>query len=219
MPPGSTPGTGEHNNWQGRDSATSEEELSEVVVTGTLIRGVAPTGSELITMTQQDIAKTGAATTMDVLRKMPAISGFNATPQLTADPMDSINLPSIHGLPGNGLVLVLFDGYRMSGAGILSNSPDPSSIPVVALERVEVVPDGASAIYGSDAVTGVINFVLRKNFDGLQVNARYGFADAYDQSDASLLWGHESSPALHDHPERRQQRSEAGNRDQLFGRL
>ncbi|MGA2025389.1 MAG: TonB-dependent receptor [Steroidobacteraceae bacterium] len=171
-------------------NTAASEALSEIVVTGTSIRGIAPTGSELITVSQQDIANTSAATTMDVLRRIPAVSGFNATPQLTADPMDSINLPSIHGLPGNGLVLVLFDGYRGVGAGILSNSPDPSSIPAAALERVEVVADGASSIYGSDAVTGVINFVLRKNFDGLEVNARYGFANAYDQSDASLLWGH-----------------------------
>jgi iron complex outermembrane receptor protein len=171
-------------------STAAALQLSEIVVTGTSIRGIAPTGSELVTVSQQDIANTSSATTMDVLRRIPTLSGFNATPQLSADPMDSINLPSIHGLPGNGLVLVLFDGYRGVGAGILSNSPDPSSVPAAALERVEVVADGASSIYGSDAVTGVINFVLRKNFDGLEVNARYGFANAYDQSDASLLWGH-----------------------------
>ena len=58
------------------------DELSEVVVTGTSIRGIAPTGSELITFSQQEIANTSAATTMDVLRRIPAISGFNATPQL-----------------------------------------------------------------------------------------------------------------------------------------
>jgi iron complex outermembrane receptor protein len=171
-------------------NAAQVEELNEVVVTGTSIRGVAPTGSELVTVTEHDIETTSAASVNDIFHQIPSLSGLNGTPPIRSDPMNTINLPSIHGLPGTGLVLVLFDGYRGVGAGILSNSPDPSSIPASALERVEVVPDGASAIYGSDAVTGVINLVLRKNFDGLEVNARYGFASQYDHSDASMVWGH-----------------------------
>jgi iron complex outermembrane receptor protein len=170
--------------------AAINEDLSEVVVTGTSIRGVAPTGSELVTVSEHQIEATSAASVNDIFHQIPALSGLNGTPPIRSDPMNSINLPSIHGLPGTGLVLVLFDGYRGVGAGILSNSPDPSSIPASALERVEVVPDGASAIYGSDAVTGVVNLVLRKNFDGLEVNARYGFASQYDHSDASFVWGH-----------------------------
>jgi iron complex outermembrane receptor protein len=172
-----------------RPNAT-DTELTEIIVTGTSIRGVAPVGSEVITFSAHDIVTTSASTTTDILRKMPALSGLNASPPIRADPLDSINLPSIHGLPGNGLVLVLFDGYRAVGSGIIANSPDPSSLPASVLERVEVVPDGSSALYGSDAVTGVINLVLRRNFEGLDINGRYGSANPYNRSDASVTWGH-----------------------------
>jgi iron complex outermembrane receptor protein len=168
----------------------ANDALAEIIVTGTSIRGVAPIGSELITFSQHDIVATSASTVTDILRKMPSLSGLNASPPIRADPLDSINLPSIHGLAGTGLVLVLFDGYRAVGSGIIANSPDPSSIPASALERVEVVPDGASSIYGSDAVTGVINLVLRRNLDGFEINARDGIARPYNRADASMAWGH-----------------------------
>ncbi|MES1202345.1 MAG: TonB-dependent receptor [Pseudomonadota bacterium] len=159
---------------------------AEIIVTGTSIRGVAPTGSNLISMSREAIVTTSAATTTDLFRKIPALSGFNSAPSIRADAMDSINLPSIHGLPGAGLVLVLFDGYRAVGSGIDATSPDPSSIAPAAIERIEVIPDGASATYGSDAVTGVINLVMRRNLNGLEAQARYGFADDYSRYDASF---------------------------------
>src|SRR6185503_5252344 len=65
----------------------------------------------------------------------------------------------------------------------------PNIIPVVALQRVEVLADGASSIYGSDAVAGVVNFITRKSFDGLQVDGQVGFADGYHTANADLLWG------------------------------
>ena len=122
---------------------------------------------QLVTVTREEIAATSVATTTDLLRRIPQLSGFNSAPAVRADPNFSTNLPSIHGLAGAGLVLTLVDGLRAPGAGINTNSFDPSSIPTSALERVEVVPDGASAVYGSDAVTGVVNLVLRRNLNGV----------------------------------------------------
>jgi len=85
--------------------------------------------------------------------------------------------------------LVLMNGHRLVGAGILQTSVDPSVIPPDAIERVEVIPDGGSSIYGSDAIGGVINFILRKRYDGLGINARYGFADDYQTFDANAIAG------------------------------
>ena len=85
--------------------------------------------------------------------------------------------------------LVLFDGHRIAGVGVTQIAVDPDIIPPIAIERVEVVTDGGSATYGADAVGGVINFITRKRFDGLKVDARYGFADDYYQVDASGIVG------------------------------
>lgn len=170
----------------GDSAADAEKTVDEVVVTGTSIRGVAPTGSTLVTVSRETINATSVATTADILRRTPALSGFNAAPAVRADPQYATNLPSIHGLPGAGLVLVLVDGYRAPGAGINTTSFDPSAIPPAALQRVEIVPDGASSVYGSDAVTGVVNLVLRRDLDGVEAGARYGFADHYTRYDASL---------------------------------
>lgn len=170
--------------------AAAADALSEIVVTGSSIRGVAPTGSTLVTVSREQIAATSVATTTDLLRRIPELSGFNSAPAIRADPNFSTNLPSIHGLPGAGLVLVLVDGYRAPGAGINTTTFDPSAIPTSALERVEVVPDGASAVYGSDAVTGVVNLVTRRNLNGFETNARYGFANEYKRYDGGFAAGH-----------------------------
>jgi iron complex outermembrane receptor protein len=175
---------------QDKAAAGGADELAEVVVTGTSIRGVAPTGSTLVAVSREEIGATSVATTTDLLRRIPQLSGFNSAPAVRADPNFSTNLPSIHGLPGAGLVLVLVDGYRAPGAGINTNSFDPSSVPTSALERVEVVPDGASAVYGSDAVTGVVNLVLRRNLDGFEANGRFGRADDYSRYDGGFAAGH-----------------------------
>ena len=88
--------------------------------------------------------------------------------------------PNIHNLAASASnsTLVVVDGMRIPGGGSQSAEADPNIIPVVALQRVEVLADGASSIYGSDAVAGVVNFITRKSFDGLQVDGQVGFAPA-----------------------------------------
>ena len=81
------------------------------------------------------------------------------------------------------------DGMRFPLGGTSHSQPDPSIVPVVAIQRVEVLADGSSSIYGSDAVAGVINFITRTNFEGLQLSAEAGGADNYNKLNASLLWG------------------------------
>ena len=90
---------------------------------------------------------------------------------------------------GTTATLVLIDGHRVAPGGQSGQLVDLDAIPQAAIGGVEVVADGASALYGSDAVAGVINFVLRRNFDGLEATARYGIADGTDQYVLSAAGG------------------------------
>lgn len=169
-------------------------EIGEVVVTGTLLRGVAPTGTNVVSVDREDITRTGVASSNDLLARIPQISNaFNSAPQPGGTLGLPINRPNIRnlGASGGSTTLVLLNGNRLVGAGILQTSPDPSIIPPGMIERVEVIPDGGSSIYGSDAIGGVVNFITRKRFDGVELTGRYGVADGYDQSDLNLTAGHD----------------------------
>lgn len=163
----------------------------EIIVTGTLIRGVAPTGTNVIGVTRDDVVATGAASSNDLLATIPQTGMFNSLPRGTASAAIPINRPNIRnlGASGGASTLVLMNGHRLVGAGVLQTSVDPSIFPPAVIERVEIVPDGGSAIYGSDAIGGVINFVTRRSVDGVEATGRYGFADGYDTVDASLTAG------------------------------
>jgi iron complex outermembrane receptor protein len=165
-----------------------------VTVTGTSIRGVAAVGSQVTTLRREDIAATGATTTTELLRSVPEMNNFSASGNNNGqNQANFVDQPAIHGIGvgngGAGLTLVLFDGHRLPGAGINQTAPDAGVIPTSALERVEVMADGGSAIYGSDAVAGVINFVPRKNFDGAETKLRKGSADGYQTKNFSQLFG------------------------------
>jgi iron complex outermembrane recepter protein len=159
-----------------------------VIVTGTSIRGVTPTGSALVSVTRNDIVTMGAQTTQDIIRNIPAIGNFGQVLTPSGDFGQVGIKPSIHNI-GNGATLVLLNGHRMVGAGILQTNPDPSVIPPSAIQRVEVIADGASSIYGSDAVAGVVNLILRKNYNGAESSARYGFAKDYWTYDLNQVFG------------------------------
>ncbi len=100
--------------------------------------------------------------------------------------------PQIHSLAGSSsnTTLVVADGLRIPGGGTQFNQSDPNIIPISAIQRVEVLADGASSVYGSDAVAGVVNFITRRTFDGFESNVAYGFADGYDTLDLNMIWGH-----------------------------
>jgi iron complex outermembrane receptor protein len=166
----------------------------DIVVTGSSIRGVAPTGSALVNVARGDIVASGATTTTELLRTVPQIGAFNQSGNNNGqNQANFVDQPAIHGVGtgngGGGLTLVLLDGLRLPGAGINQTAPDPSAVPPSAIERVEVVADGASSIYGSDAVAGVINFILRKNVDGVETSGRIGFGDSYRTYNAYVLGG------------------------------
>jgi iron complex outermembrane receptor protein len=169
--------------------------ISEVVVTGTLVRGVAPAGTNVIALSDGAIQETGATTTAQLLQTIPQFGAFNtlSAPVAAGNTVTS-NRPNLRSLPGfnnsgGSTTLVLMDGRRIVGSGITSTSPDPDVIPPGVVERLEIVPDGGSAIYGSDAVAGVLNFQTRRRFDGLKVGARYGVAKHYQQGDLNITAG------------------------------
>lgn len=177
----------------GQTPQSDAEKITEVFVTGSRIRGIAPVGSSTIGIDQELIIESGALTTADVLREVPQITslGINAEGSFGANAATNItraNSPNLRGI-GQSATLVLFDGKRVTAAGSMGNFVDPSFLPPLALERIEVVADGASAIYGSDAIAGVVNLIPRKRVDGAEVSARYGFADDYSDHQIGGIGG------------------------------
>jgi iron complex outermembrane receptor protein len=167
---------------RGSDAAADEND-STIIVTGTYIRGIAPAGTEAISVSRQDIIEAGGVTVQEVLAKIPQLSFFNRQP-LSGNDMgvgqrQPPQQPQIHGLP----TLILLDGRRLAsagaGAGGAATSIDPSIIPTGVLGGIEIVPDGGSATYGSDAVGGVINMTTLKRFDGVKLDGSATLADDY----------------------------------------
>ena len=159
-------------------SESAEGPPEEIVVTGTRIRGAAPVGANLVTLDREDIEESGRSTVQDVLGLVSqnfAGGAFETTqqggPEHNANRSfaSSINLRGL----GPGSTLSLVNERRLAPAG-LGHFVDVSTIPLAAIERVEVLADGASATYGSDAVGGVVNFILRDDFEGAETSLRFG---------------------------------------------
>ena len=149
--------------------ATASEATTEVIVTGSHIRGGNPT-SPVHVVTRSDIEESGYSEVGDLVRSLPENFAGGQNPGIlgaTATIAGNGNVSSgstvdLHGL-GTDATLVLLNGHRLSADSFHQGS-DISGIPLDAIQRIEIVPDGASALYGSDAVAGVANFILRKNY-------------------------------------------------------
>ncbi|WP_338446390.1 TonB-dependent receptor [Pelagerythrobacter marensis] len=175
---------------QGVEPASEEEapvqpETAEasapIIVTGSRIRGIEPVGSNVIAIDVDVIAREPVMSTNDLLRRVPQVVSLGANRQGGTAQNGAANATRGGGINLRGIstnaTLLLYDGKRFPPQGTQGQYTDPSVIPAIALERVEVVADGASAIYGSDAIAGVVNFILRKNFSGVELRARSGFTD------------------------------------------
>lgn len=157
------------------DRTTDEDrKVERVVVTGTHIRGKHPKSSPLDIYTAKDIERTGATTTEQFIQRLPQNLGTRTqvTPNATVANREAINGVDLRGL-GVGTTLTLLNGRRFAMANF-GQAADISLIPVSAIKRVEVLTDGASAIYGSDAIGGVVNFVLRDDFEGAETRISHG---------------------------------------------
>lgn len=171
-------------------------DTAEIVVTGSRIRGVAPVGSPLIEQTRADLVATGATNVNQLVQNLPQIvnQGVTENGRNTSGGAGNITYSSgfnIHDI-GPYATLTLLNGHRIVQSGSSGGLPDPNSVPAIALQRVEVVADGSSAIYGSDAIAGVVNLITRRRFDGLEARTQYGVSDdgAYHQYNLGVIGGH-----------------------------
>jgi iron complex outermembrane receptor protein len=151
--------------------------IQRVEITGSSIKRVdAETSLPVQVVTKADIAKTGASSTEELLQSISAFSSAGATSNATGAGTSTGGLSSIslRGL-GSTRTLVLVNGRRLAAfAGSDGSSVNVNAIPLAAIERVEVLKDGASGVYGSDAVAGVVNFILSKRVEGIEVTGTYG---------------------------------------------
>jgi iron complex outermembrane recepter protein len=155
--------------------------LDEIIVTGSHIRGSQPI-APVHTLTRLDIDESGYSQIGDVVRSLPENFSGGQNPGLQntgtagsgGNNLTNASTVNLRGL-GPDATLVLLNGHRLAADGIFQ-AADISGIPLAAIERVEVVTDGASALYGSDAVAGVVNFILRKNLNGVEAGATAGGA-------------------------------------------
>lgn len=170
--------------------------VEEVVVTGTQIRGIAPVGSAPISVSQTELRAAGRIDTAQVLRAVPQISGLGTSDTTTGTTANggSVNTAAGTGVNIRGLgtqaTLTLVNGRRAAPGGAFSLYFEPSTIPVIALGGIEVLTDGASATYGSDAIAGVVNLILKRNLNGGEVEATFGGAKGgYHTERFSAVYG------------------------------
>jgi iron complex outermembrane receptor protein len=164
-------------------------QLEQVVVTGSRLVQTAPDGAQDVQVySKQEIDQSGQTTVADFLSTLSAVSvsstelGFGVNGNATT--------VQLHGLP-IGTTLVLLNGRRLEVSGLQaqSNFFDLNSIPAAAVERIEVVSGGSSAVYGSDAIAGVVNIILAKDLDGVAADFKYGGAAGTHESDADMSFG------------------------------
>jgi iron complex outermembrane receptor protein len=172
----------------------AQEQMQSVEVTGTLIRGAAPVGAPVQRLDRAAIEKSGASSTGELLRLLPQIQNLGADEGHTnaaQNANQNITLGSGINLRGLGpeSTLTLVSGQRLAPGGLAAQYTDPSSIPAIAIERIEVITDGGSATYGSDAVGGVVNIRLRKRYEGIGISARHGAADGMTQNQVGIIAG------------------------------
>lgn len=180
------------------DTGLSARQAADIVVTGTLIRGIAPVSAPVIPLSRTELERSGALSLTDALATVPQIASLGGN-QFTSTAGNSqqnsrINLTAARATNLRGLgpsaTLVLVDGHRPAVGNQVANAFfDLDAIPSIAIGRIEVVADGASALYGSDAVAGVVNLVLRRNYDGVEVATRYGFNGDIHNFQASGILG------------------------------
>ncbi|HET7268949.1 MAG TPA: TonB-dependent receptor [Oleiagrimonas sp.] len=168
---------GTSGNVFAQDAATNDAsdatKLQAVMVTGSHIRRVdMETASPVITVGQEEIKASGALTLGDLVQDLPAMTGGMTNPQVNNGGGEGSTSISLRGL-GPDRTLILVNGHRVL-------SGDVNSIPANMIARIDVLTDGASAVYGSDAIGGVVNFITKTHYKGMQLTANYGQSSRAD---------------------------------------
>ncbi|HJU39100.1 MAG TPA: TonB-dependent receptor plug domain-containing protein, partial [Tahibacter sp.] len=170
-----------------QDAGENTDKLETIVVTGSRIRRVdLETSSPVFVIDKSAIEKTGKVTIGDLLQEAPSIAGAATNPSVNNGGGTGASTVSLRGL-GAQRTLLLLNGHR-----VFYN--DVNSIPINMVERIEILKDGASAVYGSDAIGGVVNFITRRDFQGLEASFDYGVSDRDDgeRKGVSMTLGHAS---------------------------
>ncbi len=178
-------------------ATATDATVTKVTVTGSNIKRVDKEGSSAVqTISKLEIKATGATTVQELLQKMPVV-GTGASYDTTDGGFSrGVSTVSLRGL-GTSATLILLNGRRMTPAAYAdpnngkSTSYDLNAIPLSAIERVEIFKDGASAVYGSDAIAGVINFITRQDYQGAELSASTGANDIgkWTASKANAVFG------------------------------
>lgn len=162
---------------QAQTAAGAAEEVSEVVVTGTRIpQPNLESVSAVSVIGSEEVKQTGLTRTEDLINRMP--QAFAAQGSSISNGSTGIASIDLRGL-GPDRTLVLIDGRRLMpgapGAGAANSAADLNFVPAALISRVDVMTGGASAVYGADAVAGVVNFIMQRNFEGFRADAQYAF--------------------------------------------
>ena len=151
-------------------------EIGDVVVTGSRIRRDPTTvAAPIQTIQGTDLLNTGQATVIDYLATIPALSNSLVPSDTTGSGLNDggLEFANLRSL-GSGRTLTLVDGRRHVGSSAGTLSVDVSTVPRLLIQNIEIITGGASSVYGADAVSGVINYTLRKDYEGLEIDANYG---------------------------------------------
>ena len=166
------------------------ESMEEVIVTGSRVRRLdTESASPIVTIDKASIEKSGVTTAGDLLQRLPTVSGAATNPAVNNGGGFGEANVELRGLDAKR-TLVLLNGRRLGLVGA-SDATDINLIPVNLIERVDVLKEGAGAIYGSDAIAGVVNFITRKDVEGAELTASYGETGESDgkTQNVNLLWG------------------------------
>jgi len=176
------------------ESESKEEVIDEIVVTGSRIkRRDFITPSPLITIDEEDIALSGQSTIEETLNQMPQVLPNDGRTANDGFAAAQVNLRGL----GPGRTLVLLNGRRVATSGILG-AVDLNSIPQFLVERVEIISGGTSAVYGSDAIAGVVNIITRDDYSGFDIETGISMAEKGDAEsyDLNVAYGHDFSNGL-----------------------
>ena len=157
----------------GAAPALAQENIAEIVVTGSRIRSANLESTTPVTqVTAADVVTQGVTRIEDLVNQLPqAFAAQNVTVSNGSTGSATLDLRGL----GSPRTLVLIDGRRMPYGNVVDASADINQIPTQMVERVDILTGGASAVYGSDAVAGVVNFIMKKDFEGVQVTSQYNF--------------------------------------------
>ena len=186
---------GMNDRARAQEADAAEDDTNVIIVTGTSIRGAeAPIGTSLQAIDQEEMRATGISDTNDLLKTIPQVAnlgiqeGRGGGVQGADSNITQARTVNLRGL-GVESTLVLLNGRRLVKNGTQAEFYDLSVIPTIALQRLEVIADGASAIYGADAVGGVVNVTTKRGRAGAETALRYGFADGFDEKKFSQTVG------------------------------